>query len=102
MKKIKQLLTGLSLVLAFAVLVKANFYVYQLSETGGPRMGPWFVFVGTVTSPQGGSIALAPGGQSILIDNRTWWPTYPTTITNSPPPGGGGGMCDPSPCKEEF
>ena len=101
MKKIKQLLTGLSLVLAFTVLVvKANFYVYQLSETGGPRMGPWFVFVGTVTSPQGGSIALAPGGQSILIENRTWWPTYPTTISNSPP--GGGGMCDPSPCKEEF
>jgi hypothetical protein len=99
MKKLRKFLTSLSLVLVFVIAVKANFYVYQLRESGGTGGGPWFQYVGTVNSVQGGNLALAPDGMSVLLDNRTWWPTNPTTIYYSPP-GSGAGACDP-PCYKE-
>jgi len=98
-KKIREFLTSLSLVLAFAALVvKANYNVYQLRESGGTGGGPWFQYVGTAGSPLGGNIALTTDGSAILLDNRTFWPTAPTTIDYSPP---GAGLCDPYPCLEQ-
>jgi hypothetical protein len=97
MKKIRQCLTGLSLVLVFAALgVKANYNIYRLVESGGTGAGS-FQLIGIASSPFGGNVAVTSDGSAVLLDNRTFWPTDPTTITNPPPSGNG--MCWPWPCR---
>lgn len=94
--------TSLALVLVFlvALAVQADYNVYVWRESGGPALGPWYQYVGTVGSRMGGNIAVNMTG-TMLLDNRTA-DGAPTTIYYNPPAGNCtlGGM--KVPCKNEF
>ena len=95
MKKFRTLVNGFSLavLLIIALAVQADYYIYTFRESGGPTMGPWFQYSGTASSFMGGNIAITTTG-TMIVDNRSWWPTAPTQITFTPPAGACG---DPSP-----
>jgi hypothetical protein len=99
---LNKLTTSLALVVVFliALAVHANYNVYVWRETGGPALGPWYQYVGTVGSPLGGNIAVNMTG-TMILDNRTS-DGVPTTIYYNPPSGNCtiGGMRVP--CKNEF
>ncbi|HZE58797.1 MAG TPA: hypothetical protein VE031_13155 [Chthoniobacterales bacterium] len=95
MKKFRTLPTGISLAVLFIVAaVQADYYIYTYRESGGPSMGPWFQYSGTASSFMGGNIAFTTTG-TMMLDNRSYWPTAPTQITFNPPASGACG--DPSP-----
>jgi hypothetical protein len=100
MKKYRTLATGVSLALLFIAAVQADYYIYTYRDSGGPSMGPWFQYSGTASSFMGGNIAITTTG-SVVVDNRTFWPTTPTEILFNPPPAGACGNPSP-PCKSEF
>jgi hypothetical protein len=95
LRTLSKLATSLTMVALIVVAARANYNIYTYQESGGIGGGPWFQYVGTATSYQGGNVGLGAGGVMIL-DNRDWT-GIPTTISYSPP---GGGLCDPSPCKD--
>jgi hypothetical protein len=47
----------------------------------------------------GGNIAITTNG-TMIVDNRTYWPTDPSQITFSLPADEKGGCGDPVPCSE--
>src|SRR5687768_6231820 len=80
----KQPLRKIALIVVFLVAVASQlpgpYYIYAWRESGSPSHGgPWIQYVGMANSPMGGNVIMTTSG-TMILDNRTWYPTYSTTV----------------------